>query len=439
MGVTGSGKSSFISLCSGKVVKIGHHLGACTSTVDVYAYEISPRQTVYLIDTPGFDDTNRSDTAILREIASWLGDSYRNNILLNGIIYLHRITDIRMQGSAKKNLIMFKQLCGQDALKKVILVTTMWDKVPTNEAEAREKELIDTPEFWGWMVSKGSSCHRHHNTESSARNIVSKLAAHKTPIATDLQRQLVDEHKSLDQTSAGRELQSEMLKEKEKWARERKEIEEQMKAAIKQRDREAEEMMREERDRYTKMIKKVESDTGALRSTMNNLLAERDKRVERMEQQMREQQAAHEAELKKISERQKRVEKEKAELEKQQRRREKEEEKRRQREREKLDEQRRRREDQEEKEEQQRRSQALTQAPKTSTYSGSTKFAPYSVTITSGKYFCVSQKHFCSNDDNPAQKEGSSWIRAVSLGDHCRTGGRHWIAGYSDGRWCMDP
>ena len=29
MGVTGSGKSSLISICSGKVVKVGHHLGAC--------------------------------------------------------------------------------------------------------------------------------------------------------------------------------------------------------------------------------------------------------------------------------------------------------------------------------------------------------------------------------------------------------------------------
>ncbi|KAL2826699.1 hypothetical protein BDW59DRAFT_171776 [Aspergillus cavernicola] len=70
-----------------------------------------------------------------------------------------------------------------------------------------------------------------------------------------------------------------------------------MYAAIKQHDREAEQTMREERDRYTKMIKKVENDTGTLRLTMNNLLAERDRRVARMEQQMKEQQAAHKAEL----------------------------------------------------------------------------------------------------------------------------------------------
>lgn len=74
------------------------------------------------------------------------------------------------------------------------------------------------------MVSEGSSFIRRDNTESSARGTVSGLAGHKSLITTDLQRQMVDEHKSLDQTSAGQELHGEMLKEKAKWARERKEI-----------------------------------------------------------------------------------------------------------------------------------------------------------------------------------------------------------------------
>jgi hypothetical protein len=115
---------------------------------DVYAHELSSEQTVYLIDTPGFDDTHRSDAKVLREIAAWLTHSYshkNDKILLNGIIYLHRISDSRMKGSAKKNLLMFEKLCGEDALKKVILVTTMWDKVPLDEAEAREKQLSRHP------------------------------------------------------------------------------------------------------------------------------------------------------------------------------------------------------------------------------------------------------------------------------------------------------
>ena len=132
-----------------------------TSTVDVYPCQISPTVTVYLIDTPGFDDTNRSDNEVLCEIASWLTASYTAKIRLNGIIYLHRISDLRMQGSAKNNLFMFKKLCGQKALKNVILATTMWDRISEAEGEARENELITTPDFWGWMVSQGSKVYRH--------------------------------------------------------------------------------------------------------------------------------------------------------------------------------------------------------------------------------------------------------------------------------------
>ncbi|KAL5335574.1 hypothetical protein BJX70DRAFT_374848 [Aspergillus crustosus] len=86
------------------------------------------------------------------------------------------------------------------------------------------------------MLSKGSVFHRHNNTEASAREIITRLAGHKAPITTDLPRQLVDENRPLDETSAGRELQSEMLKEKARWAREKKEIELHMQAAIKQRN-----------------------------------------------------------------------------------------------------------------------------------------------------------------------------------------------------------
>jgi hypothetical protein len=132
-----------------------------TSTVTVYPCTIDAKTTVYLVDTPGFDDTNRSDTEVLRELASWLTRSYTANITLSGIIYLHKISDNRMQGSAKRNLYMFKKLCGDSALKNVILGTTMWDKVSETEGIARERELTSTPDFWGWMMDQGSRVFRH--------------------------------------------------------------------------------------------------------------------------------------------------------------------------------------------------------------------------------------------------------------------------------------
>ncbi|KAF4462061.1 hypothetical protein FALBO_11137 [Fusarium albosuccineum] len=288
MGVTGSGKSSFISACSGRPVKIGHELESCTSTVDVYPCNFLPGRTVYLIDTPGFDDTEKTDTDVLREIAAWLADSYKNKILLHGIIYLHRITDVRMQGSAKSNLTLFQKLCGDDAFERVILATTMWDAVDMDVAFRREEELMEKDDFWGWMVKKGSAVHRHRYEKgqeaTSAERIVSQLVKHTTPVAISLQKQLVDDRMTLDQTSAGQELQSELLKERKMWDKKLKQVEENMKTAM---DAETKRIMNEERDKYTKMIEKANQKTADLSITFENLIAQRDERISRMEGELR--------------------------------------------------------------------------------------------------------------------------------------------------------
>lgn len=75
---------------------------------------------------------------------------------LNGVIYLHRISDSRMGGTALRNNRMFRKLVGADALKNVVLVTTFWERVPPNVGAQREKELCSNPDFWGGMLERGA-------------------------------------------------------------------------------------------------------------------------------------------------------------------------------------------------------------------------------------------------------------------------------------------
>ena len=56
-----------------------------TQNVRFYSF-IRKDTVVYLVDTPGFDDTNVSDVDVLRELASWLKESYTEDIKLDGII-----------------------------------------------------------------------------------------------------------------------------------------------------------------------------------------------------------------------------------------------------------------------------------------------------------------------------------------------------------------
>ena len=84
---------------------------------------------VYFADTPGFDDSARSDTDVLKNIVTWLGAMRENKMKLSGIIYLHRITDPRVGGTAWRNLRMLHNLVGADKMANVLLVSTRWEEV----------------------------------------------------------------------------------------------------------------------------------------------------------------------------------------------------------------------------------------------------------------------------------------------------------------------
>ena len=183
-----------------------------------------------LIDTPGFDDTNKTDTEILTAIANYLENkcvvvllsslrisranlsyiSYRKHRLLSGIIFLRRITDNRMGGVSNKNVLMFQKLVGNSVLDHVICCSTMWDRVEQSqgEFEGRENELRD--KFWANMVANGAQMARHDNTAQSASLVINKLLNLK-PVVLMIQQELVDGQKKLFETSAGKEVEELVL------------------------------------------------------------------------------------------------------------------------------------------------------------------------------------------------------------------------------------
>ncbi|KAK6214586.1 hypothetical protein LQW54_004308 [Pestalotiopsis sp. IQ-011] len=231
MGVTGAGKSSLISkLTTGEVTpKIGHDLRSCTQEVDVFQFVYSPTVNVYLIDTPGFDDTDISDSDILKTLAARLTGMYSRKIPLHGILYLHRISDVRLAGSGMKNLRVFRKLCGPDALKKVILVTTLWDQVSESVGAAREEELRATEDFWGSMIKKGSRIERYSNSKESAVKLVGLLiqasqSADVVQTPLQIQNEMVNGATELNGTEAAREIMEPLKKRTKKRTRELEEV-----------------------------------------------------------------------------------------------------------------------------------------------------------------------------------------------------------------------
>lgn len=226
MGVTGVGKSTFIQTVTGRQdITIGH--GLTSETIDIKDYRFSHEGVNYvLVDTPGFDDTYRNDGDVLNSILQWLDSSYRAGTKLNGVVYLHRLSDQRMPGSALKNLLMFRRLCGPQALGNVILATTFWESLPAELVEKREKELSVKDDFWGGMIRKGSAVRRLGRDFDSAMKIVREIAQ-KNKVTFQAQDEMVNQDLSPQNTAAaGGTMHAEMVAEIEKLQRQIKQARE---------------------------------------------------------------------------------------------------------------------------------------------------------------------------------------------------------------------
>ena len=157
---------------------------------------------VRFIDTPGFDDTDTKDSDILRII--WEHIRIKG-LRLSGLLYLHRISDDRMGGTAMKNLRMFQKLVGDNSMKNVILVTTMWGKLQSSDdGDARVKQLTETGKFWGSMISSGARHERYDGTGEDARRIIHTMLDN-APCKLQIQQEL-DDGRELVDTAAGKEV-----------------------------------------------------------------------------------------------------------------------------------------------------------------------------------------------------------------------------------------
>ena len=86
---------------------------------------------LFFVDTPGFDDSRQSDTVVLSDIVVCLCAMQTRQIMLSGIIYLHRITDDRVVGTSMRSLRMLQNLIGTHRMANVLLVSTRWEEVRT--------------------------------------------------------------------------------------------------------------------------------------------------------------------------------------------------------------------------------------------------------------------------------------------------------------------
>ncbi|KAF2624831.1 hypothetical protein BU25DRAFT_373726 [Macroventuria anomochaeta] len=310
MGITGCGKTSFVNLFTDPDQKlvVGHGLESCTQVVDVVPCNLGQGETIYLADTPGFDDMYRTDTDILWEISDWLSKAHESGLKLAGIIYLHRIPDIRVGGSGLRNLKMFRRLCGKENLANVVLATNMWDQVDPETGNKREAALKDDPVLWKEMIDHGSQVFRQDNGRTSGLGILTYLIRQRSPMVLDIQRELVDQKMQLKDTRAGKELLTEVEQEQQECLEKVRDLEARMQQLQEAYNRgnhsriqtmQDLEVCTEKKERAERKLAQTKQDAIKLQATHDQRMAEQKRCYER---QLREQEGRQSLSLDQVRE-----------------------------------------------------------------------------------------------------------------------------------------
>lgn len=301
MGQTGTGKTSFIrDATRRKDLKVGHYLESCTQHVEVIETTIGDR-TVKLIDTPGFDDSGRSDADILETISDYLRAAYTQKINLTGVIYVQRITDNRMQGSSLRCLRLLKKLCGPEYYGNIVLVTTMWGNITQKEGEERENNLRNVDAYWGELLRQGATFQRHFpRGNASALRVITHLLE-KTPAVLNFQRELFKAHGVIADTSAGQVLMlfyaTKLEETQKKINKVQKELDESQ--AVMNKAKEELEKSRKEREALEEQVKRErESLQAQLKKERESLEADVKKERETLEAAMTKEREALETMMK---------------------------------------------------------------------------------------------------------------------------------------------
>ncbi|CAN8095130.1 unnamed protein product [Discula destructiva] len=171
-------------------------------TQDVRSFQVTvDGKSVFLYDTPGFDDTDGNDAEIFEMISKYLAASYSNNQRLNGVIFMQPVGETRVPDSERKRTQLFKLIVGEDNFNQVVIASSMWDQVNMAFGERNEKNRTGDDEVWGDMMEKGAKVIRFQNNEQSALQIVRHFLAFPK-ITMLLQKELKDKNGRLNETSA---------------------------------------------------------------------------------------------------------------------------------------------------------------------------------------------------------------------------------------------
>ena len=160
-----------------------------------------------------------------------------------------------------RDLRIFRNLCGAEALKNVLLTTTQWSNVDLAEGQAREDSLRDEG-LWGGLIVKGATLQKFHGTRESGLSLIHKLVSN-TRKPLNIQDQIIKQNMTLLETDAGKYLGEELIAQEKKFKEIMESLRRQCREVIKAKGGEMKAMgdevraLMDEKEKAQKMLEKV--------------------------------------------------------------------------------------------------------------------------------------------------------------------------------------
>ena len=158
---------------------------------------------------------------------------------------------------------MFRKLCGDEALRNVVIVTNMWNEVDPTLGEDRERELRAEDLFFKPILEHGAQMARHDNTSASAESILLRFIDSR-PVTLRIQRELADEGLDISETAAGAELTRHLTELARKHEAQLEELQLEMEEAVRAKDEQAQRELASVRADLIKNSEKIETDRSHL-------------------------------------------------------------------------------------------------------------------------------------------------------------------------------
>ena len=96
---------------------------------------------------------------------------YKRGSALAGVLQLSKVYDAGSDVMLMMNVKILQELCGENTLRNVVIVTEDWQESTHEEYARREAGLMSNLHF-RLAIKKGVQYARHDNTTASAQNIV---------------------------------------------------------------------------------------------------------------------------------------------------------------------------------------------------------------------------------------------------------------------------